>query len=36
VPRTIEDDDEVLDLAAQAGAWYVYQAVFDTSDFIRR
>jgi radical SAM superfamily enzyme YgiQ (UPF0313 family) len=32
----IEDDDKVLDLAAQAGAWYVYQAVFDTSDFIRR
>jgi len=32
----IEDDDEVLDLAAQAGAWYVYQAIFDTSDFIRR
>jgi radical SAM superfamily enzyme YgiQ (UPF0313 family) len=31
----IEDDDQVLDLAAQAGAWYVYQAVFDTSDFIR-
>ena len=31
----IEDDDEVLDLAAQAGAWYVYQAVFDTSDYIR-
>jgi len=31
----IEDDDEVLDLAAQAGAWYVYQAIFDTSDFIR-
>lgn len=31
----IEDDDEVLDLAAQAGAWYVYQAVFDTSDLIR-
>jgi radical SAM superfamily enzyme YgiQ (UPF0313 family) len=31
----IEDDDEVLDLAAQAGAWFVYQAVFDTSDFIR-
>ena len=26
----IEDDDEVLDLAAQAGAWYVYQAIFDT------
>ena len=32
----IENDDEVLDLAAQAGAWYVYQAIFDTSDFIRR
>lgn len=31
----IEDDPKVLDLAAQAGAWYVYQAVFDTSDFIR-
>jgi radical SAM superfamily enzyme YgiQ (UPF0313 family) len=31
----IEDDPRVLDLAAQAGAWYVYQAVFDTSDYIR-
>jgi radical SAM superfamily enzyme YgiQ (UPF0313 family) len=31
----IEDKAEVLDLAAQAGAWYVYQAVFDTSDYIR-
>ncbi|MCF8024661.1 MAG: cobalamin-dependent protein [Desulfobacteraceae bacterium] len=31
----IEDDPEVLDLAARAGAWYVYQAVFDTSDYIR-
>ncbi|MDY6968301.1 MAG: radical SAM protein [Spirochaetota bacterium] len=31
----IEDDDEVLDLAAQAGAWYVYQAIFDTSDYIK-
>jgi radical SAM superfamily enzyme YgiQ (UPF0313 family) len=31
----IEDDPNVLDLAAQAGAWYVYQAVFDTSDYIR-
>jgi radical SAM superfamily enzyme YgiQ (UPF0313 family) len=31
----IEDDDKVLDLAAQAGAWFVYQAVFDTSDLIR-
>ncbi len=31
----IEDNPEVLDLAAQAGAWYVYQAVFDTSRHIR-
>ena len=31
----IEDKPEVLDLAAQAGAWYVYQAVFDTSKYIR-
>jgi radical SAM superfamily enzyme YgiQ (UPF0313 family) len=31
----IEDDPKVLDLAAQAGAWYVYQAVFDTSDYIK-
>ena len=31
----IEDDPAVLDLAARAGAWYVYQAVFDTSDKIR-
>jgi radical SAM superfamily enzyme YgiQ (UPF0313 family) len=31
----IEDDPAVLDLAAQAGAWYVYQAVFDTSDYIK-
>jgi len=35
VSHTIEDKNEVLDLAAQAGAWYVYQAVFDTSDYIR-
>jgi len=31
----IEDNPKVLDLAAQAGAWYVYQAVFDTSQYIR-
>lgn len=31
----IDDHPEVLDLAAQAGAWYVYQAVFDTSDYIK-
>ncbi len=33
--HTIHDDPDVLDLAAQAGAWYVYQAVFDTSDYIK-
>jgi radical SAM superfamily enzyme YgiQ (UPF0313 family) len=35
ISHTIEDDPEILDLAAQAGAWYVYQAVYDTSDYIR-
>jgi radical SAM superfamily enzyme YgiQ (UPF0313 family) len=35
ISHPIEDKPEVLDLAAQAGAWYVYQAVFDTSDYIR-
>ena len=35
VSHTIEDKPEILDLAAQAGAWYVYQAVFDTSDYIK-
>lgn len=33
--HTIDDDPEILGLAAQAGAWYVYQAVIDDSDFIR-
>ena len=33
--HTIDDKPEILDLAAQAGAWYVYQAVFDTSDYIK-
>jgi len=31
----IENNPKILDLAAQAGAWYVYQAIFDTSDLIR-
>lgn len=35
VSHPILDDDRVLKLAADAGAWYVYQAVFDTSDVIR-
>jgi radical SAM superfamily enzyme YgiQ (UPF0313 family) len=33
--HTIDDDPEILELAAKAGAWYVYQAVFDTSDYIK-
>jgi radical SAM superfamily enzyme YgiQ (UPF0313 family) len=33
--HTIDDDPEILELAARAGAWYVYQAVIDDSDFIR-
>lgn len=36
VSHPIEDDDEVLEAAAEAGAWYIYQAVFDTSDYIRQ
>ena len=36
ISHPIKDDDEILDLAAKAGCWYVYQAVFDTSDYIRR
>jgi radical SAM superfamily enzyme YgiQ (UPF0313 family) len=35
VSHPILDDDRVLAKAAEAGAWYVYQAVFDTSDVIR-
>jgi radical SAM superfamily enzyme YgiQ (UPF0313 family) len=35
VSHPILDDDRVLSLAAEAGSWYVYQAIFDTSDFIR-
>jgi radical SAM superfamily enzyme YgiQ (UPF0313 family) len=36
VSHPIKDDDEILDLAAKAGCWYVYQAVVDTSDYIRK
>ena len=35
ISHTIEDDPKVLELASQAGAWYVYQAVFDTSEKIK-
>ena len=36
VSHPIENDDHLLDLAYRAGCWYVYQAIFDTSDTIRR
>jgi radical SAM superfamily enzyme YgiQ (UPF0313 family) len=36
VSHPLLDDDEILKLAAEAGCWYVYQAVFDTSDVIRK
>ena len=35
ISHPVEDDDEVLDAAVDAGLWWVYQAIFDTSDFIR-
>ncbi len=36
ISHPVEDDDEVLKAAADAGVWWVYQAIFDTSDFIRK
>jgi len=36
VSHPIKDDPEILDLAAKAGAWYVYQAIVDTSDYMRK
>jgi len=36
ISHPIKDDDEILDLAVKAGCWYVYQAVVDTSDYMRR
>jgi radical SAM superfamily enzyme YgiQ (UPF0313 family) len=35
VSHPILYDEEVLKLAAEAGCWYVYQAIFDISDVIR-
>ena len=35
VSHPILYDEEVIKLAAEAGCWYVYQAIFDTSDMIR-
>lgn len=36
ISHPIKGTEEILDLAAEAGCWYVYQAIVDTSDFIRR
>ncbi|MBC2695566.1 MAG: radical SAM protein [Desulfobacteraceae bacterium] len=36
ISHPIKDDDEILDLAVEAGCWYVYQAIVDTSDHIRK
>jgi radical SAM superfamily enzyme YgiQ (UPF0313 family) len=35
VSHPIFYDEQIIRLAAEAGCWYVYQAVFDTSDVIR-
>jgi radical SAM superfamily enzyme YgiQ (UPF0313 family) len=35
ISHPILDDEDVIAKAAEAGCWYVYQAVFDTSDVIR-
>jgi radical SAM superfamily enzyme YgiQ (UPF0313 family) len=35
VSHPIFYDEEVIELAAEAGCWYVYQAVFDMSDIIK-
>ena len=35
VSHHISDNEKLLKLAYKAGAWYVYQAIFDTSDMIR-
>ena len=35
VSHPILYDEEVMKLASEAGCWYVYQAIFDTSDVIR-
>jgi radical SAM superfamily enzyme YgiQ (UPF0313 family) len=35
ISHPIKDDDEILDLAARAGCWYMYQAIVDNSDRIR-
>jgi len=34
VSHPILDDEEIVRMAAEAGCWYVYQAIFDTSEVI--
>jgi radical SAM superfamily enzyme YgiQ (UPF0313 family) len=36
ISHPIKDDDQILDLAAQAGCWYMYQAIVDDSDHFRQ
>jgi len=35
ISHPILDEEEVIAKAAEAGCWYVYQAIFDTSEVIR-
>ena len=35
ISHPIKNNAEILDLAAEAGCWYVYQAIIDMSDVIR-
>jgi radical SAM superfamily enzyme YgiQ (UPF0313 family) len=35
ISHPVKDDPAVLKAAADAGLWWVYQAIFDTSDYIR-
>lgn len=35
ISHPIKDDEKLLKLAYEAGAWYVYQAIVNTSDVIR-
>ena len=35
ISHPIKNNDQILDLAADAGCWYVYQAIIDTSETIR-
>jgi len=36
ISHPIKDNDEILDLAAASGCWYVYQAIVDMSEVIAR